>query len=417
MKFCRIVGTLFVLASLSNFAVPAQGSGAAPDHAKHRTADRRFFLYIGSFTGAAPNGHPDGSAPSKGIYAARFDAGTGDLGAPMLAAELTNPSFLAVSANHRFLYAISESDPEAFVTAYATDLHTGRLRMINKLPTGGAGTAFLSLDKTSKFVLLANYGSGSISVIRIEADGSLGKLTSFVQHSAPRGPRGARGSPPTIPVIPHPHAIVASPDNRFVIVPDLGLNRIFIYRFDAATGILGLPAKAVDLAPDEGPRHFVFSPDGKFGYLISQTSGNVNVFSWDPAEGTLTQVQAAPSLAKGLDANNMSAEIGITPNGKFLYESNRRTHGVSREPGPDSIAVYDIDRQTGALTEVQDLDQGGSIPRCFSIDPTGGFLVVGAQQNNLVEVYRIDSQDGKLFNTGKSIPVHTPACMQFIPVL
>jgi 6-phosphogluconolactonase len=395
----------------------AQSSDREPNHAKNRAAEKHFLLYIGSYTGPAPNGHPDNTPPSKGIYVAHFNAGTGELSAPTLAAEADNPSFLTASANHRFLYAISETEPEAFVTAYAVDQHTGRLRVFNKLPPAGSGAASLSLDRTGKFVLIANFGSGSISAIQVEPDGSLGKLTSFIQHFPPRGPRGTQGGPPTIPVTPHPHNIVASPDNGFVIVPDLGLNKIFVYKFDAAKGILGLPAKPVDLAPDEGPRHFVFSPDGKFGYLIAQTSGNVKVFSWDRSASVLTPVQTAPSVPEGLDATNMSAEIGISPNGKFLYESNRRTHGPSRELGPDSIVAYDINSQNGTLTKIQESDLGASIPRCFSIDPTGAYLLVGAQQDNLVEVYRIDPEDGKLSKADKSITVHTPACMQFAPAL
>jgi 6-phosphogluconolactonase len=417
MKLARSIGTICLFATLPAYAMQVESSAAAASRTKRHSATKHFLLYIGSFTGSAHNGHPDASAPSKVIYVAHFNAETGELNAPTLAAEVTNPSFLAVSANHRFLYSITEAEPEAFVTAYAADTHTGRLRMLNKLPTGGAGTAFLSLARTGKFVLLANYGSGSISAIQVLADGSLGKLTSFVQHSLPRGPRGARSTPPPPPTIPHPHTIIASPRNHFVVVPDLGLNKIFIYEFDAANGVFNLPAKAVDLAPDDGPRHFVFSPDGKFGYLIAQTSGNVEAFSWDEASGALTLIQTAPSLPKGLEANNMSAEIGLTPDGRFLYESNRRTHGSTRELGPDSIGVYNVNRETGTLTAVQESDQGNAIPRCFSIDPTGGYLLVGAQQNNLVEVYRIDPQDGKLSKTGQSISVHAPACMQFVPAL
>lgn len=405
MKFARSISSILVLTALSACAVFA---AASSKQVKHSAVEKNFFLYIGTFIGSQPGGHPDGNPPSKGIYMARFNADTGALSAPVLAAEVANPTFLTVSSDQRFLYAITESDPEAFVSAYAIDQRTGALRLLNRLPTGGSGTAYLSLDRTGKFVLFANYGSASVTALQINSDGSLGRLTSFVRHSARRTPRGAE------PAIPRPHATVASPDNRFVLVPDLGLNKIFIYKFDAEQGVLGLPATVVDLPPGDGPRHFVFSPDGKFGYMIAQISGNVDVFSWDQATGTLSLIQAATSFPKGLDAENTSAEIELSPNGKFLYESNRRTRGA-HDLGPDSIVAYKVNQETGMLTQVQELDMGGSIPRCFSIDPIGRYMVVGGQQTNSVNVYRINQEDGKLSNSGVSISVHTPACMQFAP--
>jgi 6-phosphogluconolactonase len=392
-------------------ATPPIRSAAAQSPERNSTHSTDYFLYIGSFTGPAPNGHPDGGTPSKGIYVATFNSATGDLGVAQLAAEIPDPSFLAISPDQRFLYAAIETQPESFASAYAIDASTGKLHLLNKLSSGGAGTAFISLDRTGKFALLAHYGSSSVSVISIKPDGSLGEMTAFIQHSASHS---VSRDPSEAPVIPRPHSIVVSPDNRFAIVPDLGLNKLFIYGFDPTTGSLSrFPPSAIDLAPDEGPRHFVFSPDGKFGYLIAQTTGNVIVFSWDQLHGTLTQLQAAPSFPKGLDASNMSAEIAITPDGKFLYESNRRTHGPNHELGPDSIGVYSVNPHTGLLTEVQQAAQDAALPRCITIDPTGRYLLMGAQQNNRIEVFRIDPHDGKLSNTGKSTFVHTPACMQF----
>lgn len=365
-------------------------------------------VYIGTFTERAPNGHPDGGAPSKGVYLMRFDASDGRLGTPTLAAPVENPSFLAASPDHRFLYAMSETAPESFVTAYAIDAESGALHMLNRLPTGGSGTAYIALDRTGRNLMMANYGSGSISVIQVEPDGSLGRLTSFVQHTALRGTAGAG-------VTPHPHAMVASPENHFIIDPDLGLNKIFIYGFDAATGTLHLPAALVDLPPEEGPRHFVFSRDGRFGYLIAQATGHVLVFSWNESEGKLTPVEVAASMPPGLDATNMSGEIELTPDSRLLYESNRRTHGPGRELGPDSIVGYRVNPETGKLTEVEDLALGGEIPRCFSIDPTGKYLLLAAQQENRVDVYRINRRTGKLAKTGQSGYIHTPACMQIVP--
>jgi 6-phosphogluconolactonase len=232
-----------------------------------------------------------------------------------------------------------------------------------------------------------------------------------VQHTPARAIRGSESGTPPQPAVPHPHAMAASPDNRFVLVPDLGLNRVLVYPFDA--GVLRLPARAIDVEPGEEPRHFVFSPDGAFGYLNGQKRGNVDVFRWDATAGTLSPVQTVESFPKGLDAFNMSAELAMTPNGKFLYESNRRTHGAARELGPDSLVAFQVNRQTGTLTQVQDVDLGTALPRCFSIDPTGGYLFLSGEQSNAVDVYRIDPEHGTLAKSGVSIYIHAPACMQF----
>ncbi len=359
MKFVRSISSMIVLTTLSVSVVFAQGTTAASKPVIQSAVGKNFFLYVGSFTGAAANGHPDGKEPSKGIYMARFNAETGALSSPVLAAEVANPTFLAVSSNQRFLYAITESDPEAFVSSYEIDPHTGGLRMLNRLPSGGSVTAYLSLEKTDRFVLLANYGSASVTIIQINADGSLGKLTSFVQHAARHTPGVAT------PPVPRPHATIASPDNRFVVVPDLELNKIFVYKFDAEKGVLTYPAKVTGLTPNDGPRHFVFSPDGKFGYLIAETSGNVEVFRWDAASGTLSPVQTAASFPKGLDATNMSGEIGITPNGKFLYESNRRTHGPSHDLGPDSIVAYQVNPGDWSIDQGSRCRHGRVYPALF----------------------------------------------------
>jgi 6-phosphogluconolactonase len=397
------------------YSASAQNRPASTGSRSASRPGKNFYLYIGSFTGVAPNGHPDGGTPSKGIYVARFNSATGNLDHPQLAAEVNNPTFLAVSPNHRFLYAATETSPASYVSAYAISGTTGKLRLLNKLPTGGAGTAHIAMDRTGKFVMLANYGSGSVAVMRVKTDGSLGEITAFMQHSVGSG-RGSASNPPPRPVSPHPHSLVMSPDNRFAIVPDLGMDKIFIYSFDVKTGRLSdFPPSSVALPPNDGPRHFVFAPNGKFGYLIAQDTGNVEVFIWDAAQGTLTPLQTVHTVPPGLDVQNMSAEIGITPNGKFLYESNRRTHSPNRTLGPDSIGIYAIDPEKGTLTEAGQFDRGTSIPRCFSIDPTGSYLLVGAQQNNHIDVLSINQENGELIDTGHPISIHSPACMQFVP--
>lgn len=382
--------------------------------------DHDFFLYMGTYTGfkyvhhSRPYG--TGESQSKGIYVSRFNAATGELSEPQLAAEMINPSFLTVAPNHRFVYAVSEDplslgpplDPASYVSAFAVDPATGKLRLLNTVPTGGTSTCFISMDKTGKFVLMANFGSGSVSVLRVKEDGSLGEVASFIQdvgHSVD----------PSIQSEPHPHSIVVSPDNRFAIVSDLGLDRILIFHFDAETGMLsppGPPTAAV--YPGSGPRHFIFDPEGKFGYQLNEMSGVVDVFSWNPSKGALTGVQSAHTVPHDFFGTNHSAEIEILPGGKFLYESNRRTKSET-ERAPDTIGIFAIDSKDGTLAPVEQSLTGGVMPRSFMIDPTGSYLLAANEISNSVVVFKIDRTSGRLTKTGKEIKVETPVCLKISP--
>lgn len=377
-----------------------------------------FFLYSGTYTGFKfvrhnlPNGA--GESHSKGIYMVRFNAATGEFGEPQLAAEIANPSFIAVSPNHRFLYAVSEDplsvgpplDHASYVSAYAIDPSSGKLRLLNTKPTGGTSTCFLSLDRTGKYVMMANFGSSSITILNVHPDGSLGGMTAFMQHLG-------HSKDPLIQVAPHPHSILPSPDNKYVIVSDLGLDKIFVYNFDDKTGALS-PADPhfATVAPGGGPRHFAFGRDGKFGYQLSEMSGALNVFSWNPEGGVLAPVQVLSTVTPGLVTDNHSAEIEISPDGKFLYESNRRVANDVR--GPDSIGVYAIDPAKGTLTQVEE-KQTVIMPRNFTLDPTGNYLLVASELHNTVSLYKIDHTIGKLTDTGKKITIDTPVCLKFVP--
>src|ERR1700733_4380314 len=251
-----------------------------------------YFLYSGTYTGFKyiSHGNPAGESHSQGIYVSRFRPATGDLTEAKLAAKISNPSFLAISPDHRFLYAASEDptsvgparDHESYIAAYAIDPTSGELHLLNTVPSGGTSTCYLSVDKTGKYVLTANYGSGSISVLRVREDGGLGEETAFVQHIGHSGTQTQA----------HPSAIDVSPDNRFVIVPDLGLDKALIYHFAPATGALSPPDPKFAAVPvGSGPRHFVFNSGGRFGYLMNELNGVVSAFAWDTAQGTLTNVQ------------------------------------------------------------------------------------------------------------------------------
>ena len=374
-----------------------------------------YFLYSGTYTGFkyVLHGNPSGESHSQGIYVSRFRPATGDLTEAKLAAKIANPSFLAVSPNHRFLYAASEDplslgparDHESYVSAYAIDGKTGDLHLLNTVPSGGTSTCYLSVDKTGKYLLTASYGSGSISVVRVREDGGLGEETAFVQHIGHSGKQTQA----------HPSAIDVSPDNRFAIVPDLGLDKVLIYHFDPNTGALSPPDPPFAALPaNSGPRHFVFDSGGRFGYLMNELNDVVSVFSWDPAKGTLSSVQDASTQFPDFVGSNHTAEIEILPNGRFLYQSNRRLRSDNVR-GPDTIGVFAIDAQKGTLTLVEQTTTGGIMPRSFAIDPTGNYLLAANELSNNIVVFRIDPSTGKLAKTGKEIMVETPVCLQFAP--
>jgi 6-phosphogluconolactonase len=385
------------------------------------------YMYFGTYTGFKFVSHSAtigvGESHSKGIYVSRFHAATGEVSEPELAAEIANPSFLTIHPNHRFLYAVSEDplslgppqDHASYVSAYAIESATGRLRLLNTVPTGGTSTCYLSMDKTGKFVLLANFGSGSISVVRVNDDGSLGQQTAFVQHLG-------HGSP-DVPVQsgPHPHTILVSPDNRYVIVSDLGVDEVFIYHFDENTGMLSpLDPSFAAVEPGGGPRRFLFDPSGHFGYQLNEMGITLITFAWDPAQGTLTRLQevsiAPPSL------RNAGAELQISANRKFLYVSNRLSRFNDKDPSkidrlPGTISVFAIDPEKHTLSEIRQFPSGGVMPRNFAIDPSGQYLLALNQVSNNVVEFKIDPATGMLSGTGREIKVDTPVCLQFVPVI
>ena len=384
--------------------------------------DNDYFMYVGTYTGFKYVHHSKtwgvGDSHSKGIYVSRFHAATGEVSEPELAAEMVNPSFLTISPNHRFLYAVSEDplslgpplDHSSYVSAFAIDSATGKLRLLNTAPASGTSTCYISIDKTGKFVMMANFGSGSVSVVRVKEDGSLGELTAFIQNVG--------GSvDPSIQTAPHPHWIGVSPDNRYVVVSDLGMDKVQIFRFDAETGKLSPPDPPfATVYPGGGPRHFAFHPTAKFGYQLSEMSGTVDVYAWDPSKGTLTEVQRAQTVPHDFFGGNHSGEIEIHPSGKFLYESNRRTQSeFVRGPGQHR-SVRHRSRRNGTLTPVEQVDSGGIMPRNFKIDPTGAYLFSANQLSNNIVVLKIDGATGRLTRTGKELKVDTPVCIQFARV-
>jgi len=376
--------TLIVVAWLAQFV-----AGQNP------TAKGAYLMYVGTYTG------PE----SKGIYAYRFDPVTGKATPDGIAAESTNPSFLAVDPQQKFLYGVNEvsdykGEKSGGLSAFAIDRKTGKLTFLNEVPSGGPGPCHVALDKTGKYVLVANYDGGSVAVFPVLLDGRLGERSAFVQHSG-HGANAERQEGP------HAHEIQLTPDNRFAVVADLGLDELLVYRFDVAKGTLtpnDPPFAKVE--PGAGPRHFALHPNGKFVYLLGEMGGSVNVFAYDSKRGAMKHVQTISSLAAEFKGSNDSAEIEIGGGGKFLYASNR---------GPDTIAVFSIDSGTGKLKPVEHVATDGKTPRNFAIDPTGKYLLAANQESNNIVVFEIDHMTGGLKPTGQVVKAPSPVCIVFVP--
>ncbi len=346
-------------------------------------------VYFGTYT----------TGKSQGIYVSRFDSITGKLSAPELAAATKNPTFLAVSPNGKNLYAVSEMSKTGAVSAFAFEGKTGKLTLLNQQFSGGGGPCHVAVDATGKCLLVANYGSGSVAALPIQADGRLGEAATTLQHAG-------SGANPQRQAGPHAHFIAPSPDNRFTLDCDLGLDKIFINQLDAPDAKLTAndPPFAT-VAPGSGPRHFIFSHDGQFVYVINEIAGTITVFRYAESNAAMTERQTISTLPKDFATNNTAAEIALHPNGKFLYASNR---------GHDSIAIFAVDQTTGRLTFIEHQSTLGRTPRHFAIDPTGRWLLAENQASDSVVVFAVDPDTGKLKPTGQAITVGAPVCAVFV---
>ncbi len=351
-------------------------------------APSSFMVFVGTYTNGA----------SKGIYAYRFHPASGDIEPLGLAAETASPSFLAVHPNRRFLYAVNESDANS-VSAFAIDSKTGKLKPLNRVSAHGSGPCHLAVDKTGKQLLVANYGSGSVAAFPIRPDGSLGESGGFDQHvGSGADSRRQRG--------PHAHCVVFSPDNRFAMAADLGLDKVFVYRVNPAKASFQAndPAYAL-VKPGSGPRHFAFTPDSMHGYVINEIASTITAFDYDRKRGALTETQTISTLPAGFSGQSTTAEVVVDPNGRFLYGSNR---------GHDSIAVFAIDRAKGTLTLVEHVPTQGKEPRNFAIDPSGSYLWAANQNSDSIVLFRVDANTGRLTPSGKTLQAGKPVCVLFV---
>jgi 6-phosphogluconolactonase len=348
-------------------------------------------VFVGTYT----------NAQSKGIYSLQFDEASGKLSAPTLAAESDSPSFLAMHPTGRYLYAANEhpsgpANAPGTVSAFAVD--GSKLKLINIVASRGNGPCHVAVDRTGHWLFTANYGSGSVAAFPIQANGALGEASSFFQHTLTSVEPRQKG--------PHAHMVVLSPDNRFLLVADLGGDRVFVYRFDERSGKLTLndPPGGI-LPPGSGPRHIAFSRDGKLLYVLSELKDTVTTFRWDASKGALESTDTLSALPAGYTGPKSGAEIAVHPTGKFLYTSNR---------GHDSIAMYAI-AADGKLTASGHEPTRGKTPRNFAIDPSGKFLLAANQDSSTIAVFRIDEKTGKLAPVGDPAAVPTPVSILFAP--
>ncbi|MEO5959057.1 MAG: lactonase family protein [Opitutaceae bacterium] len=385
----------FSFLSCTTAALALSTAIVAPAAENPMPAPKQYFVYFGTYTKAA----------SKGIYLARLDVATGKLSAPELAAECRDPSFLALHPNGQFLYAVEEGadgrrEAGRGVSAYARDAVSGKLTLLNQQFCGGSGPCHITVDQTGKAVMVANYNSGSAISIRLQPDGRLGTIGSEIQHTGSSVNRSRQSGP-------HAHAATLSPDNRFVFVPDLGLDQVRVYRLDPNNATLAAhgPAFAA-LPPGSGPRHIAFHPNGKSAYVINEMLCTVAAFRYDAQLGELKELQNLSTLPAGetVKPGTSTAEIAVHPSGKFLYGSNR---------GHNSISVFTVDASTGQLAQVQNQSTLGRTPRHFGIDPTGTWLLAENQDTSNVAVFRIDARTGQLVHTGQLLEVPNPVCSVF----
>lgn len=360
-------------------------------------APTQFRAYVGTYTGKK----------SQGIYSFTFNATTGEVGKLELAGEATNPSFLALHPDGKHLYSIGEVNDVGGkkgggMSAFAIQ-PDGKLKLLSQASTVGAGPCFVTVDKTGKVALAANYGGGSVVACPIKSDGSVGNHTSFVQHEGKSVTK--RQSQPNA------HSVNVSPDNRFAFVADLGLDKILIYKLDPAKGTLtpnDPPFTAI--APGSGPRHFAFHPSGKFAYLICEINLTMVAFSYDAAKGALTEIQTVSTLpaadGPGPKPGWSTAEVVAHPSGKFLYGSNR---------GHDTIAVFSV-ATDGKITLVQNAAAEVKTPRNFNLDPTGKWLFTEGQGSDTIALFKVDQTTGKLTATGTKMEVGSPVCLKFLPL-
>lgn len=350
------------------------------------------YVQIGTYTASKPGVEHR----KEGIYTYWFDPSTGKLEFVSAAESGINPSFLAIGPDKRFLFSVNE-ERDGGVSSFSIDPMSGGLSRLNGQPTNGADPCFLATDPTGRWLLTANYSGGSLAVHPIQADGRLGPIADFKQHEG-KGPNKARQEKA------HAHSIRCDPSGKFVLAADLGLDLVLVYRLGAVTGKLSLHGQTA-FDPGFGPRHFDYHPNGQFIYVAGELGNQVTACKWDANNGELTPFQSVPTLPIDFTGNSTVADIHVHPNGGFVYVSNR---------GHDSLAIYAIDAQTGALDLIGHESTRGECPRNFAIDPSGAFLLAANQVTDNLVSFQVDPITGKLTFSGDEYIIPSPVCVRFL---
>ncbi|MET0625680.1 MAG: lactonase family protein [Pyrinomonadaceae bacterium] len=367
-------------------------AGEADALARRVAPPRELYLFVGTYTTGA----------SEGIYFYRLDLSDGSLTHTGAIAGIRDPSYLTLEPGGRFLYSVNEVEDfggakSGAVSAFAVERKTGMLRLLNQTASKGGAPCYVTTTQSGRFVLVANYSGGNVAVLPVRADGSLGEAVE-VEQGAGTGPNRERQESP------HAHCVLLDRANRFAYSCDLGTDKVMVYRFDANVGSLTPNAPpSFSAKPGAGPRHLVFHPKGRFVYVLNELDSTVSALAHDAARGTLRELQTVSALPAGFSGANTGADIHFTPDGKFLYSSNR---------GHDSIACFAVNARTGGLRLIGHTPAGGRTPRNFVIDPSGRFLLVANQKSDNIVTFRLDSRTGALRPTGQTARVPSPVCLK-----
>lgn len=373
-------------------ATTALGLAGCATAGRSAASDAEWRLYVGTYTAGTT---------SRGIYRLAVDRASGAMRLDGVAAEMANPSYLALAPGGRALYAASELTEFAgaasgAVAGFARDT-AGALRPRGSRASRGGAPCYVTVDRTGQHLLVANYVGGNLAVLPLGADGSVGEATSVVQHAG-RGPHAQRQT------APHAHCVVLDAANRFALAADLGIDRVLVYRFDAATGALA-PADtpSVALRPGAGPRHLAFAPDGRTLYVVNELDATLVALDFDAATGALRERQTLSTRPAGAGGDNFPADLHVHPRGHAVYASNR---------GDDTLAVFAVGGD-GRLTLAQTIPTGGRWPRNFALDPSGSLLLAANQRSDSVVAFRVDEATGRLTPTGARVTVPAPVCLLF----
>jgi 6-phosphogluconolactonase len=330
-----------------------------------------------------------------------MDSSSGELTFVWVAKGIINSSYLELHPQQRSLYAVNEvqsfgGTEGGGVTALSIDPESGELSLLNAHFSQGKDPCYISIEQTGRFALVANYSSGNAAMLPIRPDGQLGPATDVVQHSG-------SSIHPERQTAPFMHSLVPDPTNRFAIAADLGTDKLVIYEMDLENGKLKKHTE-VYVKPGSGPRHTIFHPNGIYLYLLNELSSTLTAFRYDSDAGSLEELQTISTLPQAFESKNLSADVHITPDGNYLYASNR---------GDDSIVCFSIDQTAGLLTYRRHTGTGGKEPRNFAVDPTGTFLLAANQSSHNIVTFRIDPESGALSSTGHETMISMPVCVKF----